>query len=105
MRTVTCARNSGGRAGTERHCAVSLASPGRAFRYPGRRQVAGISININLHSPVFLQLGNLSSVGAWSASAGAYMKTTASYAMGFYFNDCQMPGCAEFKAACRSGVW
>ncbi len=67
--------------------------------------MARIPINLNLYSPVFLQLGNLSSKGAWSASAGAYLKTTASYGVGFYYDGCEMPGCADFQAVCDPGTW
>jgi hypothetical protein len=110
-RRVPRARDPGGRVGTVRHCPAARGLPRPAARsaggYPGRRQVAGIDININLYSPVFLQLGGLRSSGAWSASAGAFMKTSATYAVGFYDDECRMPGCAEFKDhdACWENTW
>jgi hypothetical protein len=61
------------------------------------RQVAEVPVTLNYYVPIFLQLGGLKSGAAWSAAAGSYMRTDASYSVGFYRSGCTMAGCQEFR--------
>jgi hypothetical protein len=62
-----------------------------------RWQVAQVPVTLNYYVPIFLQLGGLKSGAAWSAAAGSYMRTDASYSVGFYRSGCTMAGCQEFR--------